>query len=390
MDPFGQVLTALGIDGAAPPYVTTASVCDTIVQMAHACFPDIDIDTFDTLAWHARVQQDLAREHTGDEATRDAQLFRNLPAAVTARFEDASAMAPVLASLDAVAARNASLRVASAVQLDRSRLSVVPVEVLRLLTDNLPAVSIFAVIAGLDVSDETKKSIMLHLMDRDIFEPLRQSPVSLLVRTQMMLDLRAHYARMSLSKILVEYKLVTEQVANALIGTAQRTSKVHTNFSFFRFATTATLEGRFFALTFKRIMGKWKAHTVADKRIFAILPDSLGVAIRDFSVSAASVTHDNHVASLLAFETLVKLVVQTIDPSVGWRVELAPEHLWPTLVWPSTQGVYPYSSMPNEVIANSATGYRTMAARSYEPVDATRLRPSAGMGVSTTTERLLD
>jgi hypothetical protein len=375
---FLQTLTIMGRKRRGDVYTTTSSLCDEIIRVVHACLPEHDLDSIDTLAWHASVKQDLA-DHTHDDITtidqaEQKQLWRNLPSAIAKLF-----ITNGLRIRDAVVPGSYNeTSISSAVELDRSRLTVLPPDVQLMLLEELPAYSIFAVIENL--SDDMKKKVLLLIMDRDIIGPLKHAKVAPHeYLSDMILD-RERLDSFSYSQLLKEYTLSTKKIATVL--GANVTSNYIMNLT-----TSMTLEGRHFALVFqwnRQSAGAWMVHPVVSKRFFKILPNELSMLIRKFSSSASQKTL---LIDSQPFVDLVMFVVEKIDPSVAWIIKPNLKHLWKKFKWPSPTGM-PYEARLDTLVSGPETGYRMVAERrADEPPEATRFKK--GTPVSSMEERLV-
>lgn len=387
---FLRALTTLRRKRRGQLHTNASTLCDEIIQIVHSCLPDYDLNAIDTLSWHASVKQDLV-DHAGDTryirySAEVEQLYRNLPAAIDKLFENEGER---ITSEIRDAAGNA--RVNSAIELDRSRLTLLPYDVQVMLFENLPAYSILAVIENLP--DASKKAVLLRLLDRDIFSPMARSEMPLRAFLANMEKNRQAFENLSYVKLREEYDHVTNSVATALINNAtlpmgspeRRASEL----SAMKAADVMVLEGRHFALEFRHNretkQNGWMVHPIVSKRFFKILPNELAVAIRDFSSGSRPAY-----ITAAPFSTLIKLVVQRIDPSVGWRIPLSPFHIWPKFIWPPITSPYgsgsAYEAPLDTVVSGPGTAYRLVAERTSNLESATRTRANP----STMLERLMD
>lgn len=385
---FQQVLDSLEWKNRGV-YTTTSSLCDAIIQIIHSCLPDYDLDSIDTLAWHARVRDNLAR-HTNEQE----QLFYNLPRPIATLFRTSGAR--IVSELEHGLV-NKNSRVNSVVELDRSRLTLIPLDVQRLLFDKLPAVSMFAVMSHLGLADETKKDMLLRLMDRDIFGPMSGSEMPRRAFLANMEKLRPRYDAMSYSQLLNEYDIVTGSVASALVNNVALSAIRPSNVNALNIATEMVLEGRHFALVFSLNRAasvahnrtSWMVHPVVSKRLFKVIPGELGVAIRNFTTQAnQKELNKPSVINSRPLTDLVALVVKKIDPSVGWRIRVSPRYLWPSFIWCQPDG-FCYKAPLDEMISDADTAYRLVATRRAAINEGATRYPPDTLG-SSLAERLMD
>lgn len=378
---FAAALVKLGFVRRGELFTATSPLCDYIIQIVHACFPDVDLDAIDTLEWHAGVMQDI-KDHAKDDMRQILnaewkQLWRNLPRSIADLF--ITKQFTVLEGLKEGAAKHTSLR--SVVELDRSRLSLLPPDVQLMLLEGLPAYSIFAVIDTL--AEETRKAALILLMDRDIFHPIARSG---LVPSRYLTEAvanRKEYERMTFPQLRQAYDSVTNSAADALVANATEGLDLKT-------VTRMHLEGQHFGLEFSQAWrdgrgAEWTVHPIAAKRFFRILPNELDRAIRNFSSLPSSVLSASF-ADGSFFADLVKLVVQKIDPSVAWRVKLSPHYVQPVFTWPSPTG--PYKAPMDTIVSGPETAYHLVA--EHHGPNESKSRLPAGTPVSSLKERLVE
>ncbi len=385
-EPFLQVLYKVNRRHRGQVHTNTATLCDEIIQIVYSCLPGYDLDAIDTLGWHASVKEDLA-DHADDEPNEDIeekQLFRNLPPAIADLFEtDGDRI------VREVPAGAGNARVSSVAQLDRSRLVQLPHDLQLMLLEELPAYSILAVIEDLPIA--TRKTALLLLLDRDIFTPLARSKMPRETIVSGREERRAQFDGMSYPHLLIEYKSVASAVTAMLVSSIWEPVLKKMHRSVVSVAESMTLEGRHFALTFTlNGRGAWTVHPVVSKRFFKILPDSLGVAIRNFSAleNQKTLVAPEYLYSR-PFYDLVMLVVETIDASVGWRVTPWAHYQWPKFTWLTHNGI-PYIAPLNMLVAGPETAYRLVAERS-DHSDAMNIDyVRKGTPIATMEQRLMD
>jgi len=399
---FVRTLNKLGHKRGGSLFTSVAALCDFILKITLASFPDLDIETVDTLAWHASVKQDLLDHANDEEELRQKNLFddklqwkqlwRNLPRAVAHLFitDDENEIEKRVHRKD-----KDRVSVQSAIELDRSRFTVLPHEMRLMLLSYLPAYSIFAVMETLP--EETQKAALRLLMDRDIFGPISRCGLPLKFGPSRWMEDRSRYDSLSLSQLHREYDIVTNEIAQTLVnavieamtsgGNAGRPAKV---------STQMDLIGHHFGLSFRlhraegRSTSTWMVHPLVSKRFFKILPNELGIAIRNFSSDPDNAKMDPYQGGE-AFTRLVKMVVQKIDPSVGWQFKCDPRYLLPAFYWSSLPGDFIYKAPMDTIVTGPETGYYRVAERHDTPwIMQTMSRATDVKSASSLHERVLD
>ncbi len=348
---------------------TVAGLCDSILQIVYDTFPDYDLTSVDTMAWHASVQQDLVDHATDGPEIKDLlikQLWRNLPPPIAKLFKT---QGPTLR--DSVHERASD--VTSNTNLQRSRLSLLPHDLQLLLMHDLPAYSILAIVdnSGIDLTEDVRKSALILLMDRDYYTPMHATDILLHHSPNQKHQLE----RLPYSVVRQHYDTLSNEIAEMLYDRVVR--PLPTDWDGFRdalFTATTnalTLEGRYFGLRFDRHLVNNKevymCHPMVDKRLWTKLPSELGMAIRRFSSAEnQKIMHTGKgKPKSKALYNLIHLVVQKIDLGVHWLAMLNPQITWSKkYTWPVPHNPHlTYVAVPDAITIGPETHYNFIAQR---------------------------
>jgi len=342
---FQVTLTKLGYRTGGPLFTTAASLCDRIIKIVIECFPDFDVDSFDTPEWHKSVRDDFD-DHANDSQDRQwLQIWRNLPREVSQRFITGGA--DVLTKAPSRGRGTGKKHVPSRNQIDRSLLADLPPEVQFMLISDLPAYSVFAVLGNLH--EEVQIKAILHLMERDVFgslddgfEPLIEKYAALRHPKKITPTFR---------EVQTFYNEVAAEVALAI-------SRELSPFYFgrrlvnpLRECTEIVIVGRDMRLVLSYSLFAWYPPMVSQD-------DVLYPILSDFSMPGGQLESQFHL--------LVKALAMKVDLSLHLEMKCTKHTTggktltWPTFRWPAANGKTLVEEMDMMIIGPN-TGYRLVA-----------------------------
>lgn len=367
-------------------YITSASwLCASILTIVRQCFPDMDVREVDTSQWRAQVEDDLY-DHAKDAYTPIGeyyQLWRNLPEPAADMFMNGN-----------VSVRKA-MRTSSS-NTDSSRQLSEEMQVMAL---TLSAYSLADVMQGL--THDEQRAVLLHLLDRDVFEPLSRCSLPLSKELQLLMDNRVLFDTFRFEDMKKAHAnvvdVVTDQLVRALTAPFHRVFPGETPGEVSR---TIRLEGHYFGLDFTNNfmenseLSKWYVHVTASKRFFHKMPNELARAMAAFASSPAYRSSEavKSFSDTPELRALVRVAVQ-IDTSVGCVLFLLnrPEYQRMSYRWPDgATGASTYAAPPDTIVASAATGYQRIAARRSDRQEHEYMRDAALAPPSSPLELAID